>query len=61
MTYKVYNQSCIEGMQEHVLDESVDLIFTDPPYGIDGDKLDVFKSAKEAEKAIKDFTDLMGK
>lgn len=28
---------------------------------IDGDKLDVFKSAKEAEKAIKDFTDLMGK
>ena len=28
---------------------------------IDGDKLDVFKTAKEAEKAIKDFTDLMGK
>jgi len=39
-TYKVYNQSCIEGMREHVLDGSVDLIFTDPPYGIDGDKLD---------------------
>lgn len=28
---------------------------------IDGDKLDVFKSAKEAEKAINDFTKLMGK
>lgn len=28
---------------------------------IDGDKLDVFKSEKEAEKAIKDFTELMGK
>jgi site-specific DNA-methyltransferase (adenine-specific) len=39
--YKVYNQSCIEGMQEHVSDNSVDLIFTDPPYGINGDELDV--------------------
>jgi len=28
---------------------------------IDGEKLDVFKSAAEAEKAIKDFTELMGK
>lgn len=40
-TYKVYNQSCIEGMQEHVADNSIDLIFTDPPYGINGDELDV--------------------
>lgn len=39
--FKVFNQSCIEGMQEHVPDNSVDLIFTDPPYGIDGDGLDV--------------------
>lgn len=37
---KVYNQDCITGMREHVADGSVDLIFTDPPYGIDGDKLD---------------------
>jgi len=41
MTYKVYNQDCISGMREHVADGSVDLIFTDPPYGIEGDKLDV--------------------
>ena len=27
-------------MQSHIKDNSVDLIFTDPPYGIDGDKLD---------------------
>lgn len=40
-TYKVYNQSCIDGMREHVKDNSVDQIFTDPPYGIDGDELDV--------------------
>ena len=41
MKYQVYNQSCIEGMREQVKDNSVDLIFTDPPYGIDGDGLDV--------------------
>jgi site-specific DNA-methyltransferase (adenine-specific) len=39
--YNVFNQSCIEGMRDNVKTESVDLIFTDPPYGIDGDKLDV--------------------
>lgn len=40
-SYKVYNQNCIEGLRQHVSDGSVDLIFTDPPYGIDGDGLDV--------------------
>lgn len=39
--YHVYNQSCIDGMKEHVVNNSIDLIFTDPPYGIDGDGLDV--------------------
>jgi site-specific DNA-methyltransferase (adenine-specific) len=39
--YQVYNESCIEGMRKHVLSESIDLIFTDPPYGINGDELDV--------------------
>ena len=28
-------------MREHVKDNSIDLIFTDPPYGIKGDELDV--------------------
>lgn len=36
----IFNQDCISGMREHVEDGSIDLIFTDPPYGIDGDKLD---------------------
>lgn len=27
---------------------------------VDGDKLDEFKTSKEAEKAAKEFTDLMG-
>lgn len=46
--YKVYNQSCIEGMQEHVADNSIDLIFTDPPYGIAGDELDVHYNRDES-------------
>lgn len=38
--YNIWNIGCVEGMQAHVLDNSVDLIFTDPPYGIDGAGLD---------------------
>ena len=38
--YNVYNQNCIEGMRDNVDSDSVDLILTDPPYGIEGDKLD---------------------
>ena len=34
-----YNGDCVDGMRRHVPDGSVDLIVTDPPYGIDGDKL----------------------
>ena len=35
-------------MQEHVADNSVDLIFTDPPYGIKGDELDVHYNRDES-------------
>lgn len=41
MNYKIYNQDCITGMRQHIADDTVDLIFTDPPYGINGDELDV--------------------
>ncbi len=36
---KFYNMDCIEGCRKHVGFESVDLIITDPPYGICGDKI----------------------
>lgn len=39
--FKVYNQDCVSGMQQHIQSNSVDLVFTDPPYGINGDELDV--------------------
>ncbi|MBN2281562.1 MAG: site-specific DNA-methyltransferase [Candidatus Marinimicrobia bacterium] len=39
MNYKFYNEDCISGAQKHIEDNSIDLIITDPPYGIGGDKL----------------------
>lgn len=44
----IYNQDCISGMAEHIPDSSIDLIFTDPPYGIDGDKLDAHYNRDES-------------
>lgn len=35
-----YNMDSIEGTKLHLPDDSVDLIITDPPYGIEGDRLD---------------------
>lgn len=34
-----YNEDCIAGARAHLSDNSVDLIITDPPYGIRGDTL----------------------
>ena len=36
----LYNEDCIQGAIEHLDENSVDLIVTDPPYGIDGDTFD---------------------
>jgi len=35
-----WNEDCISGARKHLPDNSIDLILCDPPYGIDGDKLD---------------------
>jgi site-specific DNA-methyltransferase (adenine-specific) len=35
-----YNEDCIEGARKHLKSNSIDLIICDPPYGINGDKLD---------------------
>ncbi|MFH0966678.1 MAG: site-specific DNA-methyltransferase [Methanobacteriota archaeon] len=35
----LYNESCITGARNHLSDNSIDLIITDPPYGIKGDTL----------------------
>ncbi|MYB35414.1 MAG: site-specific DNA-methyltransferase [Gammaproteobacteria bacterium] len=38
--YRFFNEDCISGCEKHIENDSVDLIITDPPYGIGGDKLD---------------------
>jgi site-specific DNA-methyltransferase (adenine-specific) len=35
----LYNEDCVTGARHHIRDGSVDLIITDPPYGIGGDCL----------------------
>jgi glutamate synthase domain-containing protein 2 len=45
----VHNTLIGIGMREHVKDGSVDLIFTDPPYGIDGDSLDIHYHRDESK------------
>lgn len=34
-----YNTNCIKGAEKYLLDKSIDLIITDPPFAIGGDKL----------------------
>jgi site-specific DNA-methyltransferase (adenine-specific) len=42
-----FNEDCIEGCPRHISDGSVDLIITDPPYGINGDQLHKHYNRKE--------------
>lgn len=57
--YNIYNQSCIEGMQEHIEDNSIDLIFTDPPYGIEMDgKGTIVHQAREQAHVVPGYVDV---
>lgn len=31
---RIYNEDCIQGMHSHIESASIDMVFTDPPYGI---------------------------
>ena len=44
---KFFNEDCIDGCKKYFADESIDLIITDPPYGINGDKLHQHYNRKE--------------
>jgi site-specific DNA-methyltransferase (adenine-specific) len=39
-SYQLYCLDCIKGAQKYIADNSVDLIITDPPYGIKANNLD---------------------
>jgi site-specific DNA-methyltransferase (adenine-specific) len=43
-----YNGDCISGAANYMPDNSIDLIITDPPYGINGDKLHQHYNRNEA-------------
>ena len=40
LQFKFFNEDCISGCKRHLENNSVDLIVSDPPYGIRGDELD---------------------
>jgi len=46
--YQLYLGDCTSEVKKHIEDNSVDLIITDPPYGISGDKLDKHYHRKES-------------
>ena len=46
--YRFFNEDCISGCRKHLKSNSVDLIITDPPYGIEGDKLDKHYNRNES-------------
>lgn len=47
VSHELYCEDCIEGCRERIGDGSVDLIITDPPYGIDGTTLHKHYHRKE--------------
>ncbi|MDR3290092.1 MAG: site-specific DNA-methyltransferase [Rickettsiales bacterium] len=52
-----YNCDCVEGSKKYLKDNSIDLIITDPPYGIEGDKLDKHYNRDES-KVIDGYVDI---
>lgn len=43
-----YNEDCIEGAKKYIQSNSIDLIVSDPPYGINGDKPDKHYNRNES-------------
>ena len=46
--YKIYNMDCVAGAKKYLPDNCIDLIITDPPYGISGDTLHKHYHRKES-------------
>jgi len=50
----IYNYNCISGSKKHILDECIDLIICDPPFGIKESKLKSVYNRK-SDKVIKGY------
>ena len=57
---KFYNGDCISGAAEYIPDNSMDLIITDPPYGINGDKLHQHYNRNE-EFVVEGYVEILKK
>lgn len=44
---RLYNCDCVEGARRYIGDDSIDLMICDPPYGIDGGRLDKHYNRRE--------------
>jgi site-specific DNA-methyltransferase (adenine-specific) len=55
--YHLYPLDCIEGARKYIADNSVDLIITDPPYGIEANKLHRHYHRRE-EKVIDGYVEI---
>lgn len=56
----VYNEDCIDGMKKRIKNETIDMVFTDPPYGIKGEQLDTHYS-RDNEQVIQGYQDISEK
>jgi len=56
-SYQIYSTDCIKGARKYIADKSVDLIITDPPYGIDANKLHRHYHRQE-EKVLKGYVEI---
>jgi site-specific DNA-methyltransferase (adenine-specific) len=53
------NGDCVEGARRFLADGSVDLVVTDPPYGIDGDRLDRHYNRDESQ-VVRGYVEVPG-
>jgi site-specific DNA-methyltransferase (adenine-specific) len=54
---RIWPEDCIDGMRRHVPDGSVDLVISDPPYGIDGGTLDKHY-ARDEDNVVAGYIDV---
>lgn len=55
---RFFNMDCVNGAREHLSDGSVDLIITDPPYGIEADTFDAKHYNRDDSKVVGEYVDV---
>ncbi|NOZ77109.1 MAG: site-specific DNA-methyltransferase, partial [Euryarchaeota archaeon] len=55
---RFYDEDCITGAQKYIKDNSVDLIITDPPYGIEADTFQERHYARNGEFVVEGYIEI---